>query len=318
MAKRKKRLEEPEEHVNHERWLVTYADMITLLMVLFIVMFAISQVDQKKFDALKSGLSAGFGQEDAVLVGSQGIMDTSGNAPVTSEEVDMVNAAVEEAMQKEAQLRNGRVFGEAEKEADRLEAIRRRIEQSAERRGVGGDIRTRIDDRGLVVSMVSRHVVFQNDLAVLTPRGIQIVSALGPVLADLEDELEIAGHTNQVPVKPAYYASDWDLASARAITVLRRLTEIEDVATDRVQATSYGNTQPLIDPDLAGSQALNKRVDIIILTRLDGESRELLEDAADQDPVSTVDTTSTDAGTEASTDDHSDSAADDPAAGITE
>eukprot|EP01032_Pedospumella_encystans_P001692 gene1692-1973_t len=78
-------LPEPEEHENHERWLVTYADMVTLLMVLFIVLFAMSQVDQKKFNALKDGLAAGFGQSTSVLDGSSSILDqagTSSMAPV--------------------------------------------------------------------------------------------------------------------------------------------------------------------------------------------------------------------------------------------
>ena len=73
MATRRRRVEEPEEHENHERWLVTYADMVTLLMVLFIVLFAMSQVDQKKFNALKAGLAAGFGHfADSARAGAKG------------------------------------------------------------------------------------------------------------------------------------------------------------------------------------------------------------------------------------------------------
>ena len=71
-----------EEHENHERWLVTYADMVTLLMVLFIVMFAMSQVDQKKFNALKEGLAAGFGVSAAVMDGSESLLDNPGSAAV--------------------------------------------------------------------------------------------------------------------------------------------------------------------------------------------------------------------------------------------
>ena len=75
---RRPRREEHEEHENHERWLVTYADMVTLLMVLFIVMFAMSQVDQKKFNALKEGLAAGFGQSTSIHSGSNSILDQPG------------------------------------------------------------------------------------------------------------------------------------------------------------------------------------------------------------------------------------------------
>src|SRR3712207_6190710 len=79
---RRRRGEEHEEHENHERWLVTYADMVTLLMVLFIVMFSMSVVDQKKFNALKDGLAAGFGDSSSVMTGSESIMDQPGVSAV--------------------------------------------------------------------------------------------------------------------------------------------------------------------------------------------------------------------------------------------
>src|SRR6478609_10811312 len=82
MAARRRRHEEHEEHSNHERWLVSYADMMTLLMVLFIVMFAISQVDQRRFEMLKDGLAAGFGSSSSPLQGSEGTMSAEGMTPL--------------------------------------------------------------------------------------------------------------------------------------------------------------------------------------------------------------------------------------------
>ncbi|HEX7717678.1 MAG TPA: flagellar motor protein MotB, partial [Marmoricola sp.] len=80
MRRRRRSDAHPEEHENHERWLVTYADMVTLLMVLFIVLFAMSQVDQKKFNALKAGLAAGFGQSTSIQDGSSSILEQPGEA----------------------------------------------------------------------------------------------------------------------------------------------------------------------------------------------------------------------------------------------
>ena len=77
---RRRRHEDEEEHENHERWLVTYADMLTLLMVLFIVMFAMSQVDEKKYSALRSGLADGFGQDSSYMKGSDSILEAEGNS----------------------------------------------------------------------------------------------------------------------------------------------------------------------------------------------------------------------------------------------
>ena len=151
-----------------------------------------------------------------------------------------------------------------------------------DRQGLAGDVTTTYDHRGLVVSLVSRHVVFRANLATLSPRGQQVVDAIAPVLASLEDDLQIDGHTNQVPVKPKYYATDWDLSAARAVTVLRRLEEQHGLATDRLSVAGYGQTRPLVDPSEPGSQAVNKRVDIVVLSDLSPADAALLPEAAER------------------------------------
>lgn len=285
---RRKKHEEHEEHENHERWLVSYADMVTLLMVLFVVMFAMSQVDEKKYAQLKEGLAAGFGSSDSLLVGSSSLHEQPGSAPVDSVSPQLATAnldagqrqAVANAVQQAAALQNQRSWDEAAAEAERLEAVRATLTDALERQGLEGDVTTSYDHRGLVISLVSRHVVFQANLASLSPRGQQVVDAVAPVLKRLEDPLQIDGHTNQVPVKPKYYATDWDLSAARAVTVLRRLEEQHGLATDRLSVAGYGHTRPLIDPAKPGSQAVNKRVDIVVLTDLAPQDAALLPDAA--------------------------------------
>ena len=233
-----------EEHENHERWLVTYADMVTLLMVLFIVMFAMSQVDERKFNELKAGLAAGFGASDSLLPGSSSILDQPGTAAVdvpapdlqflppasdSTHEAVVVQAAVRKAVSaavsRAEQQRQQRAWAEARAEKDRLDGVLRTLRRALRQQGLEGDVSTTYDERGLVVSLVSRHVVFRANLATLSDRGRRVVDALGPVLRDLPDDLEVDGHTNQVKVKPKYFASDWDLSSARAITVLRHLEQ---------------------------------------------------------------------------------------------
>ncbi len=92
-AGRRGRREEHEEHENHERWLVTYADMVTLLMVLFIVMFSMSVVDERKFNALKAGLAAGFGQSESVLTGSESILEQPGVSSIQPVRADVFPGA---------------------------------------------------------------------------------------------------------------------------------------------------------------------------------------------------------------------------------
>ncbi|MGN6782684.1 MAG: OmpA/MotB family protein [Marmoricola sp.] len=285
MARRRRR-EEHEEHISHERWLITYADMITLLMVLFIVMFAMSQVDQKKFNELKEGLTAGFGGDSpAVLQNSSSILPDSGDATVQSivpstQQAVMTPQQQEQVVQavaKQDRQQQQRQYAEAQSEADRLAQVLKRLEAALRKHHLQDDVRAAINDRGLVVSLVSRHVVFDYDVATLTTRGQRVIDTLAPVLRDIPDPLEIDGHTNQEKVKPKYYPTDWELSAARAATVLRRLNEVDGVPDRRLTLAAFGHERPLVPPSRPDAAALNKRVDIVVLTRLPEETRALLD-----------------------------------------
>ncbi|MET3960944.1 chemotaxis protein MotB [Marmoricola sp. OAE513] len=294
---RRKRHEEHEEHENHERWLVTYADMVTLLMVLFIVMFAMSQVDQKKFNALRDGLAAGFGQSTSIQDGSSSILNQPGQTvaqPIAPNkfavDVKQVKTSAEsKAIADHEDAEHQRKYDDAQEEVKRLNELLARLQTALEKHHLEDDVQAAIDNRGLVLSLVSKHVVFDANLATLSERGRLLVDTIAPVLRDIPDPLQIDGHTNQVKVKPKYYPTDWELSSARAVTVLRRLNEVDGVPTARLTASAFGHTKPLIDPGKPGSQALNKRVDIVVLSSLPSETRELIKDViADQKSKSTA------------------------------
>jgi len=275
-----------EEHDNHERWLVTYADMVTLLMVLFIVMFAMSQVDQKKFNALKEGLAAGFGQSTSIQDGSSSILEQPGEAaaqPIAPQkfavEVKQVQTSQvsAESANDQAQAQVAAHYADAKAEVDRLKALLERLNRALRAHHLEDDVQTSIDDRGLVLSLVSRHVVFEPNLASLSSRGKLVVDTLAPVLRDIPDPLQIDGHTNQVKVKPKYYPTDWELSAARAVTVLRHLNEADGVPAIRMTASAFGHEKPLVDPSKPGSQRVNKRVDIVVLSTLPTETRSLIK-----------------------------------------
>ena len=282
MAGRRGGRHQEEEHENHERWLVTYADMLTLLMVLFIVMFAMSQVDEQKFNALRAGLAEGFGPTSSFMQGSDSLLENQpklAEQPVVSAQAfgtDLVAAGGETAADA------------ARRELTRLEAIEEEAERALREAGLSDDVKMSVDDRGLVISLVSRHVVFENDVADLSPRGERVVDALAPVLRQLPDDLRVDGHTNQVQVRPLYYATDWDLSAARAVTVLRRLDEVGRVPAERLSVAAFGHERPLVDPSKPGSQQVNKRVDIVVLSPIAEESRALLDDfaRAGEEPLS--------------------------------
>ena len=285
MSRRRRADAHEEEHGNHERWLVTYADMVTLLMVLFIVMFAMSQVDQKKFNALKEGLAAGFGQSTSIQDGSSSILDQPGEAaaaPIAPQqfavEVQQVRTSNTAGGPGTAQAdaATQEQYADAKSEVDRLKALLERLNAALRKHHLEDDVQASIDDRGLVLSLVSRHVVFEPNLSSLSSRGREVVDTLAPVLRDIPDPLQIDGHTNQVKVKPKYYPTDWELSAARAVTVLRHLNEDDGVPAARMTASAFGHEKPLVDPSKPGSQRVNKRVDIVILSTLPSETRALI------------------------------------------
>jgi chemotaxis protein MotB len=295
-GKGSRKSDQSEEHESHERWLVTYADMITLLMVLFIVLFAMSQVDQKKFYALRYGLAAGFGQSTSILDGSQSPLSEPVSSqiqpiapPMSADVVPQINQIignprvdqqVGQQVDQQMQSMDQRAYAQAQAEAERLQRLRVRLISALAKRGYKNDVRTVIDGRGLVISLVSHHVVFPDNLATLTPRGKYVINVIAPVLRSISDPLSIEGHTNQVKVKPKYYPTDWELSAARAGTVLHYLHQHSGIATDRLELAAWGHTKPLVDPSKPGSQELNKRVDIIVRSSLSDQSAALLEQAA--------------------------------------
>lgn len=287
---RRKRRETEEEHENHERWLVSYADMITVLMALFIVMFAMSQVDEQKYQQLKDGLAVGFGHEKSILNGASPVSNTKGVSDPGQASYEMLLAQVPEnqretvtrILQESDRLRNERARGEARAEVDRLLKVWKRIDRALREQGLRDDVRATIDDRGLVVSLVSQHVVFEADIAELTDRGRRVVDTIAPVLVELPEPVELDGHTNQEPVKPRYYPSDWELSLARAANVLHRLEDVHKIPARRLRATGFGHTKPLVDPARNGSQKVNKRVDILVLSQQPAETRALMGEAYDE------------------------------------
>ena len=253
--------------------------MVTLLMVLFIVMFSMSVVDERKFNALKAGLAAGFGQSTSVLDGSESILEQPGVSSIEPVRSDVFpgSSPLDEHAEQLADEEQ-RHYAEAAREVDRLRGLIDRIDEALRREGLRHDVRAEIDERGLVLSLTSRHVVFQPNLAELSERGRRVLDTVAPVLRSAPDAMRIDGHTNQVPVKPKYFATDWELSAARAVTVLRYLNEKGAIPNPRMSAAAFGHEEPLIDPSKPGSQRVNKRVDIVVLSDLPAATRELLDD----------------------------------------
>ncbi|HEX2902108.1 MAG TPA: flagellar motor protein MotB [Jatrophihabitans sp.] len=260
-----------EEHENHERWMVTYADMLTLLLVLFIVLYAISQVNTSKFAELKSSLSSAFGNgQQPVLNGGQGPID--GNLAATQ---DIVNSKIPSANQAQsaAQPASAPDTTAAQREVDEFTKIEKAIKASLHAKGLDGTASFNIDERGLVVTLITDELVFAGNSATLEPEGQIILSAVDPELAKIDNQIQVDGHTNQANVSTAPYPSGWELSSARASSVVRYLIARGGLSANRLSAAGYSDQRPLIDPKNPASIVRNRRVDIVVLSKLPATAR---------------------------------------------
>ena len=281
MSARKGRKRGPEEeHDNSERWAVSYADMMTVLVGLFIVMYAMGVTDHTKFTALKNSLAAGFGNgQPAVLDGSAGVMKDAGAVPSSPQDpgqagpITPVSAAVAPVPVVPPDP-NAKDIAAAKQESSRLEEVEKQIEARLAAVGLANQVRFKIDERGLVIGLVSNDVFFAPASAVLKPAAATIVDAAGPVLSAIPDEISVEGHANNLPVS-GRYATNWELSADRATQVLRRLVEVDGVAGQRISAVGFGDTHPLADAG-ADALAVNRRVDIVVHSPMSESVRNLL------------------------------------------
>ena len=261
MARRQKH-EEHEEHVNHERWLVTYADMITLLMVLFIVLFAMGQTDLAKYKKLRQSLATGFGGPDkmALLDGGQGI-EEGGASPV---------GIVPSEIAARAALTTLESRSAAWKiEKAKLEEAARALQESlqgAKNAHLIDDsqIKITISSRGLIITISSDVVLFAPGSATLQGGGQRILDRIASQLAAMPNPITVEGHTDDVPISGTY-PSNWELSTARASSVLRSFIERHGLPASRGSAAGYADQHPIASNDTAEGRAKNRRVEIVLV-----------------------------------------------------
>ncbi|WP_402372837.1 OmpA/MotB family protein [Isoptericola rhizosphaerae] len=229
------------------RWMVSYMDMVTVLMCLFIVLFAMSSVDQSKYQELKSSLAAGFG--------------TVADADVVEARVGSPAKTPEEAMsQADADLER------AKAEVANLTALRDAMSDDLADRGMSDDVRFDIDERGLTVRLVSADTFFSSSSAELTADARRVLKVVGPVLEPTSYQVRIEGHADEVALRRSVYPTNWELSAARATAVLRHLVAMNSVENEQVAAVGYGSARPLVPGKDAKSLAANRRVDVVVLS----------------------------------------------------
>jgi chemotaxis protein MotB len=221
-----------EDGENLDRWLLTYADLITLLLAFFVVMYSMSQIDAKKFGRMAQALSG-------VLRGGHVVLDRWDLDPSAS--------------------------GHGLLKLGDLKMLQKYVEEKSEEMGRQEEVITEITERGLVVRIMES-VVFEPGAAELGLRATEILDLVAERIRLLPNHIRIEGHTDDREPRSNRHPSDWDLSAARATSVVQYLIERHGILPSRISALGYGKHRPIRPNNSIDNRAQNRRVDIVVLT----------------------------------------------------
>ena len=250
-------------HVNHERWLVSYADFITLLFAFFVVLYASSQVDQRKVGKLALAIQVAF-QELGVFPASTTQLPLDINEPMPFNTVQAIQNAKHNAeLGRIASAPQGTLSAESE-ETD-IGTLQTELQDA-----LRGEIKLREvalhrESEGLIISL-REFGFFGSGLATIKPESLPALDRIASILLIRTCRLRIEGHTDNVPMHSAQMASNWELSTARATELVRLLIERYRFAPDRLAAAGYAEYHPIATNLTPEGRAQNRRVDIVILT----------------------------------------------------
>lgn len=260
------------EHANHERWLVSYADFITLLFAFFTTMYAISTVDAQKMGRMVISMRAAF---DSTMfgVGSDTLSLSNGNgaAPALSRDLmEFVDTPKDKVLPdyritnlKELKtnfLRNALPRGEV----IALSKLKKRIEDHIAARKMEGKVETRLEERGLVISL-GEGGFFDSGSDLLKPEGRELLDNLASDLTRLQNQIRVEGHTDDVPIQTVRFPSNWELSTARATSIVAYFVSRYRFTPKQLSAAGYGEFRPIDTNSTPEGRARNRRVDIIVL-----------------------------------------------------
>jgi chemotaxis protein MotB len=244
-----------EEHENHERWLITYADMITLLMAFFVMMYGLSILDLKKFDQFKAGVAKQLGKSP-IMDGGQGILIAgTGVAESSAPPIGAGNRkGADDAPQTTGDVNR-----------QNLPELANKVQKGLTAAGLQGTVEAETDPRGLVLYVANR-TLFKSGSAYLEYDGRRVLDQLALVLAPIDNQVIVEGHTDSVPIRPGgTFPSNWELSTSRATQVLRWMVEGRGLPAVRFSAAGYADTRPRYPNDSPVHRADNRRVEIVVV-----------------------------------------------------
>jgi chemotaxis protein MotB len=227
-----------------QRWLLTYSDMITLMMVFFVMLFSTAQIDLKKYRRVAESLQRAFGGSGAVIV------------PISEEEGGAWESEYTKPVLIEAPTIS---YGPSDVSAELGDAIARA--------GIEGQVSVRTHIEGVIISL-SEDLIFPPGSAELQPKGREALDDIASVLHAMPNAVRVEGHTDDRPTDNPDYPTNWELSTARAVSIVRYLIE-KGISPSRLSAAGMASYQPLVPNDTPDQRAMNRRANLVIIYPID-------------------------------------------------
>jgi len=258
---------EPEKPGNHERWLVSYGDLLTLLLAVFVVMYAMGQTDKKKAEEVAASMRDSFGYSTQAASGQKGMLQSQDIKPIPAIKPEMAVTPITSKMPP-AGPRQGNISGEAGSKQMAGEKDFREMASAIEaylvKQGFQNKVALSITQRGLVISLKEAGF-FDSGSAKLKQDSILTLRGIAEGLQQYANRFRVEGHTDSVPIRSSEFRSNWELSTARATNVIHFLVESAGFSPNVLSAVGYGEFQPLVANDTPEQRAKNRRVDIVVL-----------------------------------------------------
>ena len=236
-----KKKQHHEEHVD-EAWLLPYSDMLTLLLALFIVMFAMGQTDKAKFNEMSKKFNV-------IFAGGSAMMEKDGNSVIPMEE---------SGTEGESGINNTQM------EEDKMAQIKKALEQEIEKEGNADKVKVELNGEGLGIS-IQDVVLFNSGEADIIKDVSPLLLKVSNMIKDLDNKIKITGHTDNVPIKNDKFRSNWDLSAIRAINVMNFMVGANGLSQDKVSIQAFGEYKPKVSNNTEQGRAQNRRVEIFVV-----------------------------------------------------
>jgi len=236
MRKKKKK----EEHVNTERWLVSYADYMTLLFALFVTLYAISQVDAKKLGHFVESLKAALNQKINVI-------DSESESSLYKKKMPVIATISDPEKDSMARLK---VYVQGKVTASRYK----------------DKIQVNLDKRGIIVSLTGT-VLFDTGSAEIRQDALPVLDGIAAMLKGIPNAIMVEGHADDTPIHNERFISNWELSAARATSIIRFLIGRYNFPPEQLSAAGYGEYKPVEPNDRPENKAANRRADLVIMSR---------------------------------------------------